>query len=216
MRRGSGGIKKKDCSSSGRDLLSRLPPELAVAVLEELGSAELTRVPRVCPAWRSMFAEDSPYASCLRAALRRRFGCRVPVAVSGRMYLQMRIETCHLCSGGTVQPFVYAASSALSIISASTSLAEQPTTLFPVCAACALAQLKRTEFDVVIDTAQLHFVLPSLPSEMGSDDNAVQAYHGFLYSDTTRFRGVRLSEPLFCVRADSLTAFFKNSIFETE
>lgn len=208
-----GGVAIRKPRRSGGDLLSRLPPELTVAVLEELSGTELTRVPRVCTAWRAMFAPGSPHANCLRAALRQRFGCRVSAQVSGRVYLEIRVESCHLCPCVDVLPFVYAASNALAIL----AQLDQPVTLFPVCADCARSHLKRAEFDVVVDLSQLRFVLPTLPENDEARNEefvAKDICRGFLYSDTARFRGE--SRPIECVRAAALSAHFAKSVFDAQ
>lgn len=128
-------------SSKKMDLLSALPAELGVVILEHVSGADLACVPQVCKAWRGMFQRGSAHEPSLRAALRVRYGLHLPDQVSaGRAYLELRSETCHLCPAKVVLPFVYAASAALGPVP----------TLFPVCGTCARAQLNSKEFDVLV------------------------------------------------------------------
>ncbi len=202
------GIRKRR-AGPGKDIVSRLPPELVVAILEELNGVELTRVPNVCQSWRSFFARKSMYEPCFRAAIRDRFGSHVPTDDPGRVYLALRRETCHLCPAQKVFPFVYVSSNALAI----TKQKDDPVTLFPVCKTCATTELDKKEFDVVVEEAHVSFVCPRLPQGMLKEkEDQNHRCKGFMYSDTSRFKGT--SCPLDCLRLSSLRGHFQGSLLQ--
>lgn len=209
-------IRKKRTPSAvvpAHDILSRLPPELTVAVLDRLPGAQLGPVHDVCRAWRDFFAPGSECGVSFRLLIRERYGALVAPAQSGRVYLALRKETCHLCSAKEVFPFVYASSNALALMRPK----NDALTLFPVCKACAKLELGKRDFDVLVEEEHIA-VLATEGCEEGCQaclqdaEEQLQKCKGFLYSDTKRFQGA--SAPLNCVRVSSLRDCLPSPIFE--
>lgn len=166
-----------------RDLLTRLPPDLVVAILDALPPSALSAVPAVSVRWARLFAAESRAEPCFRACVVARFGIReCPGGLSwGQLYLRLRSERCHLCPARDVAPFVYAASLSLSCL----PVVDDGVTLFPVCGACFEGILKvGYEYEPLVEKQAARLVFPDVGTAVC---DALPVSVGYLYSNTTRF-----------------------------
>jgi hypothetical protein len=120
---------------SWRTLLTDLPPELAVDIVEAVG-ARCDALPDVCLAWRALFARNSPAEPSFRHAAARHFGVRKKPRHAarlswGQLYVRLRAESCNLCTNRAVLAGAYYASVGFAALDPAA-----PLTLFPVCGAC--------------------------------------------------------------------------------
>lgn len=172
-------------SPSVADLLTCLPSDLIVQIIDQLSSNDVRRLPLVCKKWAALFDGAASTEPLFRAIVRHRFGVMVrpPCAAGqswGRLYLALRRERCHLCPNPYIAPFVYAASGALSL-----ALVRQPLSylvLFPVCRSCfdTLLTATRHAFIPVIEHSSLPIVFPAVPESVYL---RACVSKGYLYSD---------------------------------
>lgn len=172
-------------SSAVIDLLTCLPSDLIVHIIDQLSANDLRRLPLVCKKWAALFDGAASTEPLFRAIVRHRFGIMVrpPCAAGqswGRLYLALRRERCHLCPNPYIAPFVYAASGALSL-----ALVHHPLShlvLFPVCRSCfdTLLMATRHAFIPVIEHSSLPIVFPAVPEAVYLRAHVSK---GYLYSD---------------------------------
>lgn len=165
--------------------LSKLPPELSVAIISRIRRGA-SKVPLVSRDWRALFAVGAPTEPSFREVSRQRYGIRKLPRWStkpekplswGHVYLALSSESCHLCSNNDICYGAFAVTAAFSSL-----MSSFPLTLFPVCSTCFLRD-SDPSMPIVVNVA----AIPDLFVHISSEDllaaqESLAVVSGLLYS----------------------------------